>query len=181
MLVLPDDDGSYDILCRFWCPEAGITERSRRDGVPYGDWARDGYLVPTPGNVTDYAFIRAEVLALAQQYQIVEIGFDRWNATQLVTELGQDGATCVAVAQTSAGLGPAWRELTKLILEGRLRHGGHPVLRWMAANVEVETDAAGNERPSKEHSGERIDGMVALDMALGRAMAAPEPIIWTAV
>lgn len=161
----------YDVLCRFWCPEEGIRERARRDKVPYDDWVRDGWLIATPGNVTDYSWIRREVAELAARYEIVEIGFDKWNATQLVTELMDDGASCVAVPQTHAGLGPPWRELEKIILDHRMRHGGHPILRWMAGNVEVETDSSGNQKPSKRLSSERIDGMVALDMALGRWLA----------
>jgi phage terminase large subunit-like protein len=171
VLVYRDPEGLHHVECRFWCPEDGVQERSRRDGVPYADWVRDGYLTATPGNVTDYAYVQAEIMALAERWQIVETGLDRWNATQLATMLQQDGASIVFVPQTWAGLAPAWRELDKLTLEHRLRHGGHPILRWMAGNVEVETDAAGNQRPSKARSSERIDGMVALDMALGRAMA----------
>ena len=173
-------DGFYDVLCWFWCPEDGIELRSKRDGVPYADCVRDGFLTATPGNVTDYAFIREALKEIGATYLISEIGYDKWNATQLVTELEQDGAVCVPIPQTHAGLGPAWRELDKLILEHRLRHGGHPILRWMAGNVEVETDAAENQKPSKRLSVERIDGMVALDMAINRWMANGEVGVWTA-
>jgi phage terminase large subunit-like protein len=176
-----DAQARYVIVARFWCPEDGILQRSRNDGVPYADWVRDGYLLATPGNVTDYSFVRAEQLALAERYAIGDIGFDKWNATQLVTDLMADGAQCTAIPQTHAGLGPAWRELEKLILEHRILHGGHPILRWMAGNVEVETDPAGNQKPSKRRSSERIDGFVALDMALNRWLAYGEaPGIWTA-
>lgn len=171
ILVHRDADLAYHVECRFWCPEEGIAHRSRVDGVPYADWVRDGFLIATPGNVTDYTFVRQAITDLAERWHIDEIGLDRWNATQLATDLASDGATVLFVPQTTVGLGPAWREMDKLILEHRIRHGGHPILRWMAGNVEVETDAAGNQRPSKRLSTERIDGMVALDMAIGRAMA----------
>jgi len=171
----------YDVLCRFWCPQVGIDERSRRDGVPYADWVRDGFLIATPGDITDYSFVRNEILSLAESYAIGDIGFDRWNATQLVIDLMGDGAQCTAIPQTHAGLGPAWRELEKVVLEHGMRHGGHPILRWMAGNVEVETDASGNQKPSKRHSSERIDGMVALDMALNRWLAhGAAPAVWSA-
>jgi phage terminase large subunit-like protein len=174
-------DGWFDLLAWFWCPEDGVRERSRRDGVPYADWVRDGYLIPTPGNVTDYNFIQAKIVELAELYTIGDIGYDKWNATQLAVNLTADGATMVAVPQTYAGLGPGWRELDKLLIQGRVRHGGHPILRWMAGNVQVETDPAGNQRPSKAHSSERIDGMVAMDMALTRWVAnGGAPGIWTA-
>lgn len=175
LLVFRAADGSYDVLCRFWCPEEGIDARSRIDGVPYRQWADAGWLIATPGNVTDYSFVRAEASHLARRYAIEELGFDRWNATQLVTELMDDGANCVPIPQTYVGLGPAWRELEKVILDHKLRHGGHPILRWMAGNVETETDALGNQKPSKPKSSERIDGIVALDMALSRWIANVAP------
>ena len=183
-LIIPfrDADGYVNVLCRFWCPEEGIRERSRIDGVPYEDWARDGWLIATPGNVTDYAYVRRELTGrymdgdqvahdpecLADRYELAEIGYDRWNATQLATEFSEDGAAMVPIPQTYAGLGPGWRELERLILDHRLRHGGHPVLRWMAGNVEVETDGAGNQKPSKSKSSERIDGIVGLNMGVAR-------------
>lgn len=170
VVVWRDPDRVFHVDCRFWCPEDGIAERSRLDGVPYADWVRDGWLIATPGNVTDYDFVREEIKSIAGRIQVEEIGADRWNATQLATDLMQDGAEVVFIPQTYLGLGPAWREMEKLILERRIRHGGHPILRWMAGNVEVDMDAAGNQKPSKSRSSERIDGIVAFDMALGRAM-----------
>ncbi len=182
LFVARSEDDGYDVLCRFYCPEEGIEQRSRVDGVPYADWVRDGYLIATPGNVTDYEYVKAEHGKLADKHEIRETGFDRWNATQLATDLQSEGATMIAIPQTSAGLAPGWREIEKTVLEHKLHHGGHPILRWMAGNVEVETDAAGNQKPSKRLSSERIDGMVALDMAIGRWMVhvnepAVEPFI----
>lgn len=171
LFVSRTDDGFYDVLCRFWCPEDGIAERSRTDGVPYADWVRDGYLIATPGNVTDYDWIQHEVGEIATDHELRETGFDKWNATQLATNLMSDGAVLVAIPQTHSGLTPGWNELEKAILEHKIRHGGHPILRWMAGNVEVETDAAGNQKPSKRVSAEKIDGMVALDMAFTRWIA----------
>ena len=170
VIVWRDEELVFHVECRFWCPLEGIENRSKIDGVPYGDWVRDGWLLATEGNVTDYNAVQEEVQRLAERWDIEEIGADRWNATQLATNLMQDGANVLFVPQTMLGLGPGWRELEKLTLEHRLRHGGHPILRWMAGNVEVETDGAGNQKPSKSKSSERIDGIVALDMALSRAM-----------
>jgi phage terminase large subunit-like protein len=164
-------EGTVDVLCRFWCPEEGTVERSRRDGVPYDDWIRDGYLIATPGNVTDHEFIRAEINKLAAVYELVDLGYDSWGMGNLEAELPQDGASIFKISQTWTGLAPGWHEFERLVLEHKVRHGGHPILRWMAGNVETETDAAGNQKPSKARSSEKIDGMVALDMAIARLMA----------
>lgn len=173
--VFPDDDGGYDVLCRFWCPAEGIRERARRDRVPYDVWAEQGYLTPTEGNVVDYDHIREEIREFAETYQVVEIPYDRWNATQLVTQLMSDGARMVPFGQGFASMAAPTAELERLIRGGKLRHGGHPILRWMASNVAVEQDPAGNLKPSKRRSTERIDGIVALIMAIGRAMVHQVP------
>jgi len=168
LVVHRDADSMLNVECRFYCPAAGIERRTKADGVPYTDWVRDGYLVATPGNTTDYDFVREDVLARGSSLDLREIGYDRWNASQLVTDLADNGAVLVAISQTHAGLTAGWRELEKAILDRKIRHGGNPVLRWMAGNVEVESDAAGNQKPSKARSTEKIDGMVALTMAVGR-------------
>lgn len=170
VLAFRAPDGSYDIEPYFWCPEEGIAERSRMDNVPYDIWVRDGYLIPTPGDITDYTFVEAKLNELAVKYPIGEVAYDRWNATQLVTNLTIAGANCVPILQNFANLNAPWKEVERLVLEGMLRHGGHPILRWMAENVELEMDPYGNVRPSKRVSGERIDGMIALTMAIGRWM-----------
>jgi len=182
VLVFPAADGALDVLARFWCPEEGIAERSRIDAVPYADWARDGYLRATEGNVTDYDVIREDIKTLAETYAIEGIGYDRWNASHLMTQLVGDGAPMVPTGQGFADLSAPSKELEKLILGGRLRHGGHPILAWMADHVEVDEDAAGNIKPSKRRSTERIDGIVALVMAIRRWQAhlepEPGPQIW---
>lgn len=165
------EDGAYDLLTRFWCPEDGIDLRSRQDGVPYDQWVRDGYLIATPGDVTDYRAVEKELEGLAEQYAIGEIAYDRWNATQLVTNLTESGASMVPVSQTYTQLSAPWKELERLVLEGMLRHGGNPILRWMAENVELEMDPWENVRPSKRNSSERIDGMISLTMSVGRWLA----------
>jgi phage terminase large subunit-like protein len=166
--AFPLEGGRVAIVSRFWCPEEGVGRRSRHDNVPYKDWVRDGYLTATPGNVTDYDWIQRDAEARAERNQIVETGHDRWNATQLATNMTAGGATMVVVPQTAAGLAPGWNELERLMLAGLLDHGGNPILRWMAGNVELERDSAGNPKPSKSKSSERIDGIVAADMAVGR-------------
>src|SRR6185437_3968647 len=174
ILLFPEDDDGYSILPFFWAPEDNIQTRERRDRVPYPLWARQGLIEATPGNVVDYDHIRAKINELSQVYHIRELAVDRWNATQITTQLMGDGIEMVPYGQGFASMSAPTKELEKLVLGGRIAHGGHPVLRWMAGNVSVEQDAAGNLKPSKKKSTERIDGIVATVMALGRAMLRPD-------
>lgn len=170
------------ILTRFWVPEENAHIRERRDRVPYLAWARDGHITLTPGNVADYDRIRADLNSLAQLYHIRELAIDRWNSTQLQNQLQGDGFEIIPFGQGFASMSAATKELEKLVLSRAIAHGGNPVLRWMASNVAVESDAADNLKPSKKHSSEKIDGIVALIMAIGRAIAqvgAPESIYET--
>jgi phage terminase large subunit-like protein len=142
----------------------------RSDRVDYPRWIESGVLKATDGNVTDYDVIREDIRELSEGFQIQSIAYDRWGATQLVTQLQEDGATCVPVGQGFATMSAPAKELEKLLLGKQIRHGGHPVLSWMASNVVAETDAAGNIKPSKKKSSEKIDGIVAIVMALSEAM-----------
>lgn len=166
--VFPDDDG-FDVLAQFFVPQDTIAERSRRDRVPYDQWSRAGHLVATPGNVVDYEYIRQTLKDWAAEFDLREVAFDPWNATDLVTRLSeQDGLTCVPIRQGFTSLSAPTKALEKAVLGRTLRHDGHPVLRWCISNVSVETDATGNLKPSKKVSTERIDGVVALIMAIDR-------------
>ena len=169
VLVFPDTDGTYDVLGTYWIPRDTIVRRSREDGMPYVAWDADGAIEATPGNVVDYTMIRAKLGELAGQHEIREVGVDPWNATQLTTDLQADGHEIVSIRQGFASMSPPSKELEKLLLSRRLRHGGDPVLRWMASNVAVRHDPTGNIRPDKARSRDRIDGIVALIMALDRA------------
>jgi phage terminase large subunit-like protein len=172
-LLFPHEDGTYDVLPFFWIPGENIALRERRDRVPYSAWARERVVYTTPGNVVDYEFIRSKIRELAELYQISEVVIDRWNATQLTTQLMGDGLTVVPWGQGYSSQSAPTKELMNLLMAGRIRHGGNPVLRWMASNVAVEQDAAGNMKPSRRRSTERIDGVVALINALGRASTSP--------
>lgn len=174
-LVLAFPDGPrLHLLPFFWVPKEGITKRARRDRVPYDVWQRDGLIEGTEGNVVDYDVIRKRINELAEKYQIKEIALDRWNATQLSTQLAGDGFDMIAFGQGYASMTAPTKELEKRVLGRELCHGGNPVLRWMASNVSVTNDPAGNIKPDKAKSTERIDGIVAAMMALGRAMVADE-------
>jgi phage terminase large subunit-like protein len=171
-LVFPPIEAGepYKAISRFWIPAENIRERVRRDRVPYDVWARPGGPVKaTEGNVIHYDAILSEIDVLAQRFDLREIGFDRWGATMLIQKLQDAGMTVVPIGQGFSSLSPPTKELLNLVMDGRFQHGGNPVLRWMADNVMVEVDPAGNIKPSKRKSTEKIDGIVALVMAIDRA------------
>lgn len=167
----PEAEGEpYRALCRFFIPQENMRARVRRDKVPYDVWVRQGLITATPGNVIDYDAIVAEIDELAQRYDIGEIAFDRWGATQMYQRLEEARMMMVQFGQGFASMSPPMKELETLVLGGRLAHGGNPVLTWMANNLVARMDAAENIKPDKQKSTERIDGMVALIMALDRAL-----------
>jgi phage terminase large subunit-like protein len=164
--VFPDDTG-FDVLAQFFVPRERIRDRSLRDRVPYDQWARDGYLTATPGPVVDYEAVRLALLAWHTEFDVRMVAYDPWNATDLVSRLEkQEGLACVPMRQGFGSLSAPTKSLEKAVLARQLRHDGHPVLRWNLSNVSVESDPQGNLKPSKVLSTERIDGVVALIMAV---------------
>ena len=172
VMVFPPEEegGQYTVLPHFWLPRETLSLRVRRDHVPYDIWERQGLFHVTEGNVVDYNFVRKTINELAEQFHICEIGVDRWNATQLITDLEGDGFTMVPIGMGFKDMSPGMKELYKLLLEGKVNHGGNPVLKWMAGNVVAEVDAAENIKPSKKKSTEKIDGIVAWIMGLDRCI-----------
>jgi phage terminase large subunit-like protein len=170
-MAFPRDDGSCDVRCRFWAPEEGAKIRERRDRVPYLTWARQGFLTLTPGDVIDYDAIRHEINELAADFEVRKLLLDPYNATQLGGQLQEDGLPVEFLRQGFLSLSAPTKELERLVLAGKLRHGGHPVLTWCADNAVVERDAAGNVKLSKRKSTERIDGVAALVNAIAAATA----------
>jgi phage terminase large subunit-like protein len=172
VLVFPpqSEDDAYQVLCRFWVPEESMRQRTRRDRVPYEAWVRQGLVTATPGEVLDYAYVLDQIDQDAQRYDLAEIAFDRWGASQVSQGLEQNGLTMVQFGQGFASMSPAMKELERLVIAGQLAHGGNPVLTWMADNLVARVDPAGNIKPDKERSTEKIDGMVALIMGLDRAV-----------
>jgi phage terminase large subunit-like protein len=168
-----EEDPRWHVLPHFFLPKDNIAFRVRRDRVPYDVWEREGLFELTEGNIIDYRFIRARINALNQEFDIAQIGFDRWNSTDIVTQLGEeDGFEMVKVGQGFGNMYAPTKRLLELVLTQELAHGGNPVLRWMASNVIVQMDPAGNVKPDKGKSREKIDGIVALIIALFCAMAA---------
>lgn len=165
-----DEQDKYIILPYFWIPEDNLTVRVNRDHVPYDVWERQGYLQTTEGNVVHYGFIEKFIEKLGERFNICEIAFDRWGAVQMVQNLEGMGFTVVPFGQGFKDMSPPTKELMKLVLEQKIAHGGHPVLRWNMDNIYIRTDPAGNIKADKEKSTEKIDGAVATIMALDRAI-----------
>lgn len=171
-LVFPpeDEEEPYYVLPYFWVPEDTLDLRVKRDHVPYDVWHRQGYLETTEGNVVHYGYIEKFIERLGERFNIRDIAFDRWGATQMSQDLENMGFTVVPMGQGFASMSPPTKELMKLTLEKKIAHGGHPVLRWNMDNIFIRTDPAGNIKADKAKSTEKIDGAIAMIMALDRAI-----------
>ena len=174
-LLFQLDDGTFWAEPHFWIPEENMRERVKRDRVPYDQWAKEGKLHLTHGNVTDFDQVRADILKLTKKYNVRQVAIDRWNATQLATQLQGDGVNVLGFGQGYGSMSAPAKSLEALVVGGKLLHGGHPVLAWQASNVAIQSDHAGNIKPSKAKSNERIDGIVALTMAIGIHATATAP------
>lgn len=178
VMVFPCGD-RFRVECRFWVPGESARDRERRDRVPYSQWMRDEAITATPGASVDYDIIRRDINELREKYNLRKICIDRWNANQLAHQLEADQFEVAYFGQGFASMNSPAKFLEALIADGNLIHGGHPVLRWMASNVAVERDSAGNIKPSKKASTERIDGIVALCMALGAWSVDQQSATWS--
>ena len=172
-LLFPLEDGTLWVEPHFWLPDENMRQRVRRDKVGYDTWAKQGHIHLTNGNVTDFDQVRDDINELTKKYNIRQIAIDRWNATQLSTQLQGDGIDVVGFGQGYASMSGASHQLEAAVVSGKLLHN-NPVLDWQAGNVAVQKDHAGNIKPSKAKSTERIDGIVALVMAMGIAATATD-------
>jgi len=172
VLMFPPRTPEEKYICVpfFWIPEDTIPIRVRRASVPYDVWVKQGYMMATEGNVIHYDFIERFIEELGKKYHILEIAVDRWNATAMIQHLEGEGFTMVPFGQGFKDMSPPTKEFYKLLMQGQIIHGGHPVLRWMSGNVVVDRDAAENIKPTKAKSPEKIDGIVAAIMALDRCI-----------
>jgi len=169
VMAFPAEDGFIDVVARFWLPEDAIEPRTQ-EGTHYAEWVRDGYIEKTDGNVIDYDFIFEQIKNDATDYTLSRLAFDRWGAARVVQVLQNMGITMVQFGQGFASMSPPMKELERLVLSGKIRHGNNPVLTWMADNVVARMDPAGNIKPDKEKSKEKIDGISALIMAIDLAL-----------
>ncbi len=172
VLIFPPrtEDEDYIVYPHFWLPEDTLELRCKRDHVLYDVWKRQGFINTTEGNVIHYGFIEKYIEKLGEIYNIKEIAFDRWGAVQMVQNLEGMGFTVVPFGQGYKDMSPPTKEFYKLLLEGKIVHGGNPVLKWMAGNVVIRRDPAGNEKVDKDKSTEKIDGIAAAIMALDRCI-----------
>lgn len=170
-------DGVWQVQPYFWTPAQGLAERARRDRMDYQSWHRMGYLRTTPGASVDYAHVAAEVAELVADLDLQAVAFDRWRMDVFQGELDRAGVTLPLVphGQGFKDMSPALDSLEVELLNGRLAHGGHPVLTMCAANATVTRDPAGNRKLDKMRATGRIDGLVALAMALGAAQTVEAP------
>lgn len=173
LLFPPIEPGqTWVVRGHYWVPEATLREVDQAGRFPYRRWADEGWLRVTDGNVVDYDQVRADINGIAETILIQEIGYDPWNATQIVTQLQGDGFSMTQVRQGFASMHGPCKQLESLITGGQINVGTDPVLRWMAGNVQIKSDPAGNMKPDRGASSAKIDGIVATLIALHRAMAA---------
>jgi phage terminase large subunit-like protein len=165
-------DGAYKVLWRHFTPEANLEDLRRRTGGQSDEWIRDGYIKVTAGNVVDYDAFMHQVDLDAQQFGVLEVGYDPWGPAPAIVQKLQDvgGLKMVPVRQGFGTLNAPSKQLERLLLKGVFQHGGNPCVRWQADNITVRTDPAGNIKPDKERSGDKIDGIVAAIIALDREM-----------
>jgi len=170
------EDG-YFAFWRFWTPEENVAELDKSTGGNASLWVEQGWITTTPGDVTDYDAIKAQVQQDAQLLGVQSVGYDPWNATQTAIDLEREGVPMVEVRQGMRTQSPALKECKRLIKKGKaaaplLEHGDNPVMRWMITNLAVDEDPAGNVKPNKAKSAEKIDGVSALVSAMSEAMLA---------
>ncbi|MFE3853428.1 terminase large subunit [Streptomyces griseorubiginosus] len=173
-----DEDGSLDALWRFWTPEDNLEALDKRTAKAASKWVKEGWLTATPGNVADYDWIKEQIRKDRDAFRVRSIGYDPWNASQLTNDLVSERAPMVKVRQGFQTMSPVLKETQRLILRGTpektvLRHGGNPVARWCVDNLAVVMDPAGNVKPDKKNSGDKIDGVSALLTAMSEILARP--------
>ena len=171
-VLLFHENDHFQLLPFFWIPEEKMLEKIRKENINYDKWVSQGYVKVTAGNVLDYDFVKADILQIVEEFDFQSTAYDRWNASQTIIDLQNEGMECSPFGQGYGSMGAPTKEFEKIVLTQKLEHFGNPVLRWMIASTVVKTDPAGNIKPDKEKSVQKIDGIVASIMALGEWMTA---------
>jgi phage terminase large subunit-like protein len=164
--LFPSDDGTFDVDCRFFIPRKNAAERELKDRIPYAQWLREGWIIGTDGDICDYGVVLQHIREYAAEHRVLGLAADRWNAAATMTQIQGDGTEVYGFSQSFGSLSAPSKLLETLVVGQKIRMVS-PVLAWMAGNVAVQEDSNGNIRPSKKASREKIDGIVALVMALG--------------
>lgn len=171
-VLLFHENDHFQLLPYFWIPEEKMQEKIRKENINYERWVAEGYVTVTPGNVIDYDFVKADILRIVADYDLQASAYDRWNSSQTIIDLQNEGMVCNPFGQGYGSMSAPTKEFEKMVLTGKIEHFGNPVLRWMLASTVVMTDPAGNIKPDKAKSTQKIDGIVASIMALGEWMTA---------
>jgi phage terminase large subunit-like protein len=171
-LYFPEQDGLNKpcAIWWYWIPEDNVRDRVSKDAVPYLDWINDGYIITTPGNVTDYNILKHEIMQIAEMYDICSVGYDRWNSSQLVIDLLEEGLPFEKFGQGFGSMNAPTKEYQRLMLTNSINVGKNPVSRWHNSNIELDVNPAGDIKITKAKSTEKVDGMIALIMAMGEKM-----------
>ena len=162
-------DGRFWVRTWSWAPRGAVKIRDKSNKTRYDNWERSGDLFVTQGDAVDYSQIKAFVLEFASQYRVEAIAFDRWNSSALVTELQNEGLPCVGIGQGFASFNPAVRGFEAKLLSDKLRFHKNPVFKWAFSNVVLENNPAGDSKPSKKASREKIDPVIAALMSITKA------------
>ena len=171
VLIFHEND-KFQLLPFFWIPEEKMLEKIRKENINYDLWVKAGFVKVTSGNVLDYEFVKADILQITEMYDLQSSAYDRWNSSQTIIDLQNEGMDCNPFGQGYGSMSAPSKEFEKLVLSEKIEHFGNPVLRWMLSSTLIKTDLAGNIKPDKEKSVQKIDGIVASIMALGEWMTA---------
>src|SRR5208282_3135284 len=171
--IVKEGDPKWYVLVWQWMPKDNAPDRIKKDRIPYDVWEREGFIWFTQGNVVDQDFVRAKVNEICKMFKVQEIAFDSWNCTQMSINLQQDGRTMKEARQGFKTMSEPMKEVMAMVLGKKIEHFGDPVLTWNMGNVQATQDPAGNIKPDKERSKEKIDGAVATIMAMSRVVANP--------
>lgn len=171
-VLIFNKNNRFQLLPFFWIPEEKMLEKIRKENINYDHWVRQGFVKVTPGNITDYDFVKADILKIAADYNLKSTAYDRWNSSQTIIDLSNEGLTFNPFGQGYGSMSAPTKQFEALVLSEQIEHFGNPVLRWMLSSTLVKTDPAGNIKPDKEKSTQKIDGIVASIMALGEWMTA---------